>query len=265
MNYTIPILYQKEIPNLSNRLGTIFDQAIDNWQRSAAHDAKIRVFFRADDIGVPSKKFTKLIQLFQKHYMPLCLAVVPAWLTARRTRELLSLTGSDDSQWCWHQHGRLHKNFEPSGKKQEFGPARSREEVGHHLELGQSRLQELLQDKFSPYFTPPWNRCSLDTAQILKSLNFNAISRFTGAQPDFTDTIAGIDVNVDLHTGKENSSERAADKLFDQLHTALGSGYCGIMIHHQLMNDHAFHLLDLLLTEVAQKNTCEPCLFQDFS
>ena len=31
------------------------------------------------------------------------------------------ITGNDDTLWCWHQHGRLHKNFEPSGKKQEFG------------------------------------------------------------------------------------------------------------------------------------------------
>lgn len=263
MKSIIPMLYQHEIPNLERQLKTIFEQGIAKWHDSGKNINKIQLFFRADDIAVPSGNFKKLIALFQKHQLPLCLAVVPTWLTVSRAKELLITTGQDSYQWCWHQHGRMHKNFEPHGKKQEFGPARSYDEILRHLSLGKDRLQEIFNEKFSPYFTPPWNRCSSDTALALKSLGFLGISRFAGARPDLAGILPEIPVNVDLHTRKEKSTEIAASAMFAQLLTALGNGYCGIMIHHQLMNDLAIRLLDLLLAEVVRRDEIKVCLFQD--
>lgn len=265
MRHRIPVLYRELLPDLAGQVKTSFDIGITAWQASTKNKSHIQLFFRADDIGVPSEKFKKLIQLFQKHQLPLCLAVVPSWLTTNRARQLNDIAGLDSGQWCWHQHGRLHKNFEPQGKKQEFGPARSPDEVLHHLTLGKNRLQDILKQQFALYFTPPWNRCSLATVAALSTLGFQGISRFTGAKPDITGLLPEYAVNVDLHTRKEMTAESAANGLFAQLQAALASGFCGIMIHHQLMNEHAFLLLDMLLAEVAQRAAIQPCLFQDFT
>ena len=74
-------------------------------------------------------------------------------------------------------------NHEPSGKKYEFGPARSIAAIEHDLMRGRERLMYLMQDTFFPAFTPPWNRCSKEALVVLKTLGFRAISRSRGASP----------------------------------------------------------------------------------
>lgn len=211
------------------------------------------VFFRADDIGVPSTNFTQLIECFQTHKLPLCLATVPTWLTVKRVDELHRLTGKNNEQWYWHQHGRLHRNFEQTGKKQEFGPARPRQEIYASLSQGQKRLKQLLDTDFHPVFTPPWNRCSGDTLQALTELGFRAVSRSRGARPTPPAHLPDYQVNVDLHTRKESDPRLSVDNFLTELEQGLASGLCGIMIHHQRMNRAAFELLDLLLGLI-QKN-----------
>ena len=159
---------------------TLSDCIHKGCRQSANHPL---VFFRADDIGIPSRQFRQLIECFQKHRLPLCLATVPTWLTEQRLQELRGLTGANSRQWCWHQHGRVHRNFEQSGKKQEFGPSRPKKEIQVSLIKGRERLEQVLGDDFLPVFTPPWNRCSEDTLQSLVHLNFKAVSRSKGALP----------------------------------------------------------------------------------
>lgn len=205
------------------------------------------VFFRADDIGIPSNEFTHLIDRFRKHQMPLCLATVPTWLTAHRLSALQKITGGSKEQWYWHQHGYLHRNFEQQGKNQEFGPARSYSDITSSLEKGKIRLDHLLGTLNQPVFTPPWNRCSQETLQSLEMLNFNAISRSRGAKPPTVQSLPDFQVNVDLHTRKESSSEQGFQNLLAEIEQALASGRCGVMLHHQRMNARAVQFLDTLL------------------
>jgi hypothetical protein len=221
------------------------------------------VFFRADDIGIPSAGFSQLIACFQKHKVPLCLATVPAWLTAKRLQELHRLTGKNNKQWCWHQHGRIHRNFEQTGKKQEFGPARPREEIYASLSQGKKRLEQLLAADFHPVFTPPWNRCTSDTLQALTELEFRAVSRSKGARPEPPAHLPDYQVNVDLHTRKESDPQLCADNFLTELEQGLASGLCGIMIHHQRMNRSAFELLDLLLGSIKNNRKLTTVHFGD--
>jgi hypothetical protein len=223
------------------------------------------VFFRADDIGVPSRGFGQLIACFQKHRLPLCLATVPAWLTAARLKELRHHTGTDSTQWCWHQHGRLHRNFETSGKKQEFGPARTKSVLHASLLQGKERLTELLGTDFHPVFTPPWNRCGSDTLQALVELHFTALSRSRNARPETLPTLPDYQVNVDLHTRKESTPEQALENLLQELEQAIASGLCGIMLHHQRMNSLALVVLDTLLGLVAGNKKLIPVHFGDLT
>ena len=214
-------------------------------QKSQSGDTS--VFFRADDIAVPGGQFAQLMALFSKYRVPLCLAVVPAWLTRSRWSALRRVANNAESLWCWHQHGWRHVNHESQGKKQEFGPARCRADLEHDIGRGRQRLEKLLGKRFYPVFTPPWNRCGQGALDVLNSLKYAGISRSRGSTPPASSGLPNFDVNVDLHTRKETVAADGWRNLFDELQQAIASGRCGIMIHHQRMNPAAFDFLEILL------------------
>jgi len=259
MRYRPTLLYAHPLADLDR----LIEGAVTRGCRRHRQLQPIELFFRADDIGVPSLLFSRMIELFQHYHMPLCLAIVPSWLTEKRYAGLRAITGNDDTFWCWHQHGRRHRNFEPEGKKQEFGPARSKMTIQTELQHGLDRLHHFLQESFSPFFTPPWNRCSLETAEVLKALGFKGISRSTGARPDLSRFLPDFQINVDLHTRKEPTAAESLENLLREVEDGLASGRCGIMIHHQRMNDHAFLLLDLLMGHFARRPEIAAVTFED--
>jgi hypothetical protein len=179
--------------------------------------------------------------------VPLSLAVVPCWLSEKRRDALFALTGNRPELWSWHQHGFRHKNHEPSGKKQEFGPSRSLSEIRRDLELGQGRLKKLLGPAFFPAFTPPWNRCDERTLTCLKEMGFASVSRW-GPCPDFSGPVPDFPVGLDLHTRKCRDAGSDWNRLLLELSTALCRPVCGIMLHHGRMNDNAFDFLEKLLS-----------------
>jgi len=211
----------------------------------------VRVFFRADDIGVPSRSFSRLLAIFSRQQAPLALAVVPAWLTQPRWRFLLRASTGNRRRWCWHQHGWRHVNHEKRGKKQEFGPARTPAMLEADLLRGRKRLQALMGDRFTPIFTPPWNRCSREALALLKAHGYLAVSRDAGARATGPLGPPDIAVNVDLHTRCESDAQDAARGLAAELRYAFARGTCGIMIHHRRMNAAALEFLALLVGTLA--------------
>lgn len=248
-------LYQGPLAKLEEQLAEAIASGC------AQHPGPIALFWRADDIGYPSASFSALIQAFQHHAMPLCLATVPSWLTADSLHQLRRVTGYDDDQWCWHQHGRSHRNYETIGKKQEFGPARTEAAIRGDIHQGKARLKTLLGGAFQPFFTPPWNRCSQETLTILEEEGFKGISRYRGALPPSPATLPDIAMNIDLHTSRAESQEEAWQQLRRELVAGLASGHCGIMLHHQRMNHHALNLLHILLRLLAAAPQISPRLF----
>jgi len=230
-----------------------------------SHSGDIYIFFRADDIAVPGQQFAHLLEVFSQNRVPLCLAVVPAWLTRQRWRALKNVAQKTASRWCWHQHGWRHINHEIEGKKQEFGPARSRADLEHDIRRGRQRLENLLGKSFHPVFTPPWNRCDQKTLDLLKEMDYAAISRSRGSKPPPPTGLLNFDVNVDLHTRKEKRPGVGWDNLFTDLQQAIGSGRCGIMIHHQRMNKAAFDFLDILLQALKRQKTLQLVHFKEYT
>ncbi len=205
------------------------------------------VFFRADDVAVPGDNFARLMELFIKYRAPLSLAVVPAWLTSPRWQILKRMGRKTPSLWCWHQHGWRHINHEKKGKKQEFGPNRPAIRIREDLVRGRRRLENLLEKDFYQAFTPPWNRCGLSTLTLLKELGYHAMSRNLNSRPPPPRELPDFAVNVDLHTRKRANPIKEWNHLFTDLGTAISGGLCGIMIHHQRMNNMSFQFMDLLL------------------
>jgi hypothetical protein len=220
------------------------------------------VLFRADDVGVPSANFLRLLELFSSHRLPLCLAVVPSWLTSSRWRTFTSLVHTGSSQWCWHQHGWRHANHQRSGKKAEFGSARTRAALRADLSRGRERLESLMGIDFTPFFTPPWNRCSGEALELLVELDYRGVSRSKGEQSGRA-PLADFFINVDPHTRKEADVDTALQALCKELHQAVEENYISIMIHHQLMNNKAFALLDLILSIISRSSRFRGVSFND--
>ena len=224
-----------------------------------------RIFFRADDVAAPGRKLAKLMDIFKRQRIPLCLAVVPAWLTGRRWQYLKGLGAMESSLWCWHQHGWCHVNHEIDGKKQEFGVSRSRSDIKRDLLLGKRRLEDLMAAEFYPVFTPPWNRCSLSTLQLLQDLGYAAVSRSRGSEPKAPRELPDLCVNVDLHTRKERDPASGWINLLNELQQAISSNCCGIMIHHQRMNDGAFDFLEMLIRILVRRRELQLVNYKDLA
>jgi hypothetical protein len=221
------------------------------------------IFFRADDIAAPGSRFRRLLEVFSLHGAPLCLAVVPAWLTPVRWQAIEGIGKKGARLWCWHQHGWRHVNHELAGKKQEFGPRRTPDALARDIRCGRQRLWDLMGKSFYPVFTPPWNRCGQEALATLKNLEYRAVSRSRGSRPPPPPGLPSFDVNVDLHTRREDSPQAGWDNLFNELHRGITEGWCGIMIHHQRMNSAAFDFLDILLKVLKTHNTLQLVHFKD--
>ena len=221
------------------------------------------VYFRADDVAVPGKQFYRMMERFSNYEVPLSLAVVPAWLTTERWRALQKTHLESSSLWCWHQHGWRHFNHETEGRNQEFGSGRVISEIKHDLLKGKQRLENILGDQFCPVFTPPWNRCNLETLILLKEHGYLAVSRNFGASPPPPVNLPDFCVDVDLHTRKDKDPVSGWERLFKSLKKDISSGRCGIVLHHQKMNAAAFDFLDTLLKTLKQSKNIMLVNFRD--
>ncbi|THB77531.1 MAG: hypothetical protein D6B25_06590 [Desulfobulbaceae bacterium] len=255
MNTKPSELYGDYSPHKSEKLIEQFATSLE--QRSKP----VPVFFRADDIGVSSQNFSRLLKLFEHYEVPLCLAVVPGWLTDTRMKTLRAICDPESELWCFHQHGWLHRNHEQQGKKCEFGSSRHTDDITHDLLNGKRRLESILGNTvFQPFFTPPWNRCSDETIDQLAALGFKGISRDQAKRknpsllPDFA-------INIDLHTRREQSADLGFAALGQELMRGLEQNMLGFMIHHQRMNDHAFDLLARVLYQCQCNRLINPAHF----
>ena len=222
------------------------------------------IYFRADDVAVPGKPFSRMMELFSHYRVPLSLAVVPAWLTRQRWNSLRNPGGRSSALWCWHQHGWRHVNHETTGKNQEFGPVRLYSELKHDLLKGKQRLKNILGSDFYPVFTPPWNRCDQNTLRLLQEYGYLAVSRNYGALPASPGRkLPDLCVDVDLHTRKDPDPVSGWNRLFKVLEKDISSGRCGIMLHHQKMNTAAFDFLEILLKTLKKSKKIRLANFKD--
>jgi hypothetical protein len=140
-----------------------------------------------------------------------------------------------------HQHGLAHANHETEGRKHEFGPCRSREDQLRDIEAGRRVLAESLGPLVQPIFTPPWNRCTRDTALCLVELGFEVLSRESRAEPFGVAGLRELPVSLDF-------VRLAPDELARRF--AAARPPIGVMFHHAEMDggelDRAEELLALL-------------------
>ena len=118
-------------------------------------------------------------------------------------------------------------------------------------------------ESFSPVFTPPWNRCDQNTLCMLKELKYKAVSRSKKSIPPPPDGLPDFTVSVDLHTRKEGHPLLGWDGLFSELGSSLSQSPCGIMIHHQRMNEAAFVFLEMFIQALIKQQHWQLVHFTD--
>lgn len=258
------------------------EQPGNGWDRleevlAAARSDRFRLFFRDDDVAEDEPSLCRLLDLFAEHQTALNLEVIPGQLTDAGSRQLRNRREQAPSLLDLHQHGWTHQNHEPSGRKCEFGPARSFEAQLKDLCAGRDRLLNQFGPAFVPVFTPPWNRYSSATIVALVELGFHAFSALwrpvaRAAWPSHPVVEGGlrtIPATLDLIEWGERRRLRPVDELLTSLSGQLAdqgragpdAPPVGILLHHAVMDDAAFDFLARLLLILQESGSVEVVSF----
>jgi hypothetical protein len=222
--------------------------------RAALDSTPVSVFFRDDDAGWARGRLYALLDRFERHELPVDLAVIPAALDRRLAAELLERAASQ--RVALHQHGFAHRNHEPEGRKHEFGPHRSPEQQRRDIAVGAARLADLLGELAQPIFTPPWNRCTADTGRCLVELGFAVLSRESRAAPLEVPGLDEVPIRIDWL--KPELGERLAMAIAE-------GGPVGVMFHHAVMDPDHLARADELLALLATHPRVRPGAILDYA
>ncbi|NUR08668.1 MAG: polysaccharide deacetylase family protein [Nocardioidaceae bacterium] len=192
-----------------------------------AAEEPVPFFFRDDDAGWDDDALAALLDVFERHGMPLDVAAIPTETTAR-TAALLRRRGGDVRV---HQHGYAHVNHEAEGRKCEFGASRAPEQQRADVDRGRRLLAELVGDLPS-LFTPPWNRCADWTPAVLRDLGFGILSRDLSAGRADVPGLAEVPVTVDWFAKRRKVPVDRDGRGGLLAQSAATGGPVGVMLHH---------------------------------
>jgi len=219
--------------------------------------ASVDLFVRDDDAGWENDRLFCLLDVVQSREMPIDLAAIPAALTPPFAADLRRTLAASNGLVSVHQHGLAHANHEPDGRKSEFGPSRSTADQRDDIATGRRILEDMLGAKGNGVFTPPWNRCTAETAAALVDLGFAVLSRDRTAPALGVAALGELTVGLDW-TGRRGLALGAigwGQSIARAV--AQASAPVGLMLHHAVMTqaDHQLlgELLDLLAAHPAAR------------
>jgi hypothetical protein len=221
-------------------------------------------FLRDDDAGWEDEKLCRLLDLVTYSHVPIDVAAIPMAISSSLAVELRAFLGAGTPLVSVHQHGFAHANHELSGRSFEFGASRPRDVQRRDLTEGRERLQHALGRALPPIFTPPWNRCTRDTAECLVELGFQILSRDVSAEPFGFAPLHELPVRLDW-SGRRGAGIGAV-RWGEAIARAIAAGQpTGIMLHHAVMTAADRRMLsDLLGVLIGRPNVAVRPMF-DFA
>lgn len=215
-----------------------------------ASPTQVQFFVRDDDAGWDDDGLDRLLDRCAAHDVHIDIAVIPVELdsglaTSLRARAATGLVHL-------HQHGFRHVNHENNGRKYEFGPSRSHDQQLADIAQGRELIDEHLHPYVDSVFTPPWNRCTDETAAALANLGFKILSRDLSAEPFGRDDLSEVPVTVDWFAKKKGvplTRDEIGRQIADQI--AAGDGPVGVMLHHAVTDAGNLAGIDELLALIA--------------
>ena len=218
--------------------------------RAKAEGRQVRFWWRDDDAIAPSRELDRLLDLAQKHGVPLALAIIPAPATSALAARL-----SNEPLVEVLVHGFHHQNHAPADhKKQELG-YRPVDSMIAELGKGLSRLQGLFGDRCLPVLVPPWNRIDPALLPSLSMIGFQGLSTFGKREAVRTHGLAVVNTHCDPIDWKKGGG------LAEQLHILDCLSACihldepvGILTHHLVHDPWIWSFLDGLLGKLVGQN-----------
>jgi hypothetical protein len=212
---------------------------LDNLRRALDSAARpVDFFFRDDDAGWRDERLFALLDLFERHALPLNVAAIPRAMTSTLASELRARTTAAPERVAVHQHGFAHINHEREGRKCEFGPTRTRELQRQDIETGRRILSEEYGIHAGDIFTPPWNRCTEATGEALRESGFRVLSRDATARALGVEGLYELPVRFDWFARRKGvrlGLEESGSLLADAAREAVSP--VGVMFHHELMDE----------------------------
>jgi peptidoglycan/xylan/chitin deacetylase (PgdA/CDA1 family) len=208
----------------------------------------INVFLRDDDVDEDEETLRHLFDICLSRQVPLNAEIIPGRLTRGAVRLLKEFMKFHPDLLGLNQHGWQHQNHEANGRKCEFGGSRSFTQQLNDISQGKALLQDRFGERFYPVFTPPWNRCTADTFAVLDELGFKVLSKDSDSQPATGYRFREISITLDIFRWKGGPTLKTAATVAAELAQQLGrADPIGIMLHHKVMGEEAFAMLDQLL------------------
>ena len=217
----------------------------------------IKMFFRDDDAGIDNVRLLKLLDVFESFATPLDIAVIPKAVSTAFVDELRGRIEASPELISIHQHGYEHVNHETKGLKCEFGPARNKAQQFLDIVGGRRILKDFFGELSQPIFTPPWNRCTRETGEVLVEAGFMVLSRESHAEPLSIPSLKEISVSIDWFAkrkGVPHTREQIGILMASEIKS---QSTVGIMLHHALMDMHERDYLSELLDLFAQSEAVE--------
>ena len=188
----------------------------------AALDASpkaVPFFIRDDDAGWDDEGLGRLLDRCAARDVHIDVAVIPVELDRPLAATLC--TRAATGLVHLHQHGFRHVNHENNGRKYEFGPSRSHDQQLADIAEGRALIDEHLHPYVDSVFTPPWNRCTDETAAALANLGFKVLSRDRTAEQFGREDLAEVPVTVDWFAKRKGEpltrdDDRSADRGSDR-------------------------------------------------
>lgn len=215
----------------------------------------LHIFLRDDDVDEDEDSLKHLLDLALARSVPMNLEIIPGRLTPACTTILKNALRADHALLSLDQHGWMHSNHEPEGRKCEFGPSRSFTQQLNDIAQGKALLEATFEELFFPAFTPPWNRCTKDTHHALDELGFHVLSKDLGKSCVTEYRFSEISTTLDLYTWKEGARMKSPHEIVRELMTQWDRlPVVGLLLHHNVMAPDAFSFLDQILCELIRRS-----------
>lgn len=223
---------------------------------AARRGETIRLWWRDDDAGRVHPALYRLLDLAERQYVPLALAVVPAWLEPQAQGVIAA-----GAQVTVLQHGYAHTNHAAKGGKSIELGGRGIDDILRELQLGFGLLEDAFGSSFLPVLVPPWNRIDEALFSDLNTHGFTGLSIYgPRSVPEISPGVGLVNTHVDPVDWRGTRGFLGGEAVLKQLIDSFAlEEPIGLLSHHLDMDESGWTFFDELFTILGRHPAARLC------